>query len=390
MLRGLEKLGNLSGKTILALLSFDVPVKEGKILPMAQWRIEASLPFLKTLSSAGARTILFGHVGRPEGKPDPAFSTKPIYEYLKNKLGEGVYFCSQVIGPEAKDSAEKLKEGEFLVLENVRYNPGEKENNNAFSQELASLGEVYINNDFADSHRAYASVVGVAKILLSAAGPLLEHEVAELDKIKSFSGPDLVLTIGGAKGETKTRIIDDFIAKGNQVLAGGAIANTFFKKKGMEVGASIVGNIDDIKDEILEKVVLPVDVVVSKSLQEPKSVKIKNPEEVERDEAILDIGPETVKLFSSKIMSAKMAIWNGPMGLVEIDNFRQGSLAFAKEFVLTEARTIVGGGDVVTFISQEGLVDKINHVSTGGGAMLSFLAGDIMPGLEVLGYYKDA
>lgn len=380
-------IGELRGKIVLLQINMDVGVESGKILDSEKWRIDTSLPLLKELSQKGAKIVVFGHRGRPSGKRDKNLSLEPILDYLRANFDQKSGFSGQSIGPEVQKDIAGLGDGELLVLENLRFYPGEETNNEEFAKNLASLGDVYINNDFATMHREHASIVNLPNFLPSYAGPLIEKEVKELGEIKNFVGPELVLIMGGTKAETKLKVIGNFIRRGNKILLAGVLANTFLKEKDFEVGISVVGDSSDIERDIIKNrnIILPIDVVTSKSLRSTDSVIIKAVSEVSRDEAIVDIGPKTTELFIKEIEGAKISLWNGTLGIVEVEEFSNGSKEFAKEFVKGN-RTVVGGGDIVSFLNRENILDDIDYISTGGGAMLEFLAGEELLGLNVLGY----
>ncbi len=365
MFRKFEDLGDLNGKTVLVRCNFD-----------GERRIDASVPFLKELAAVGAKTIVLSHLGRPKGREE-SLSLQPVFERLRKALGEKIFFGSG-----------DIEEGEILLKENLRFDPREEQNDDGFAKELAALGDFYINNDFATAHRAHASVVAITKHISSAAGPLLQKEVEMLEGVVEAKEQPLIFLLGGAKPETKLPVIKEFLEKAGTILLGGVLANTILKKKGVEVGASVIGD-DPVSESIVssDRLVLPKDAVVSTSLDHAENMAIRKVGEIKPNEAVLDIGPETRQLFAQKIAGAGQIVWNGPLGRVEIPEFRPGSLAFAQALVASSAQTLVGGGDIVSFLAEENLLDRINHVSTGGGAMLAFLAGERLPALEALGYY---
>ena len=389
-MKTIKDIGELKGKTVLLRMNMDVDVEGGEVLNSEKWRIDASMPLLKELSQKGAKMVVFGHRGRPDGKEDKELSLEPILGYLEGILGQKPRFSAQSVGPKVQKSVAGLRNGELLLLENLRFYPGEEANDEEFAKQLASLGDIYINNDFATMHRDHASIVSLPKFLPSYAGPLVEKELEELAEIKDFKGPELVLIVGGTKAKTKLKVIDNFATQGNKILLSGVVANTFLKEKDFEVGISIVGDANNIEGNILENknIILPIDVVVSKSLKSTDGVVVKEVSEVSRDEAIVDIGPRTTELFIKEIKNAKISLWNGPLGIIEVEGFSNGSKEFAKEFVKGN-RTIVGGGDIVSFLNEENLLDNVDYISTGGGAMLEFLAGEELSGLSVLGYEND-
>jgi len=371
-LRSYEQIKPFAGKRILVRCNFDVSVESGKVDEYSTWRIDASLPLLKELSDSGARTVVISHRGRPEGE-DSEFSLSPIVDYIKTK-GLPVSLGEQI-----------PNEGEIVVRENVRFSSRESNNDDTFAKELALVGEVFINDDFATAHRAHSSTVGVTNLMPSYAGPLLLREVAELSRAREAEGEGLVVIIGGAKAETKNKLVTYFIEKGATVLSGGITANSILQKRGKPTGKSLVDD-TQIPETIIQssKLIAPTDVVVSSSLDSAQNVASKDVLNVSDSDFILDIGPQTERTYSEAIKGAKYIIWNGPLGLVEMPEFTSGSKVVGRACVESEAYTLCGGGDIVTFVSKEGLRDKFNYVSTGGGAMLSFLAGETLPALEAL------
>ncbi len=369
MLKILKSLDSLKGKTALVRCGFDVD-------ELPHWRVDRAIPFIEELNKKEIKTILLAHRGRPDGKVVSGLSLEPVFNYLKSYFGNKVGF--------------KKGDAEILLLENLRFNSGERNNSPEFAKKLADLGDVYINNDFSTSHRKHASINEITKTLPSFAGPLIQEEIKELSFIKDLKGPELVLILGGAKPKTKLKIIDNFTSQNNQILLGGVLATTFLKKKGVEVGASVTGDTGDIREEVRqnENILLPSEIIVSESLEKAMNVKVKSPEEVTKKEAIVDLSDKALKLYIQKLMKAKFILWNGPLGLVEIDEFREGSRLLGRALESIDAKKIVGGGDIVQFLEEENLLKNINYVSTGGGAMLEFLAGEKLPGLEALGYYE--
>jgi phosphoglycerate kinase len=371
-LKNIASFGELRGKRVLVRCNFDV--KEGEIHPGLAWRVDQSIPFLQELAQKGARTIILSHRGRPQGV-EASLSLRPVFDYVKTKLPELKYF----------DKGEP-KDGECMLLENLRFDPRERANDETFAEELAALGEVYINNDFANSHRAHASMIGIPKLIPSAAGPLLAHEIEELDKVRNFRDMGLVFVMGGAKTETKLKLIGHFLSRSDAVLLGGVLANTLLRKRGHRVGRSVIDTESDLTriNAGSQKLLLPIDVVVSHSLERPVGSTVKAVEEMGEDEYIVDIGPKTQTVFRDKIKNAALVVWNGPLGLSEVSEFAEGSRAVLEGLSETHARKIAGGSDTISFLAREKGFSKLDFVSTGGGAMLVYLAGEPMPGIEAL------
>ncbi len=369
-----EQLGPLKDRRVLVNCNFDVAVEGDTIDSHATWRVEASLPLLNMLAQQGAKVSVCSYRGRPKGE-DVTLSMRPIQQYIADVLERRVLFG------DAEPQA-----GEMVIRENVRFDVRETQNDENFAKELASQGDVFINNNFATAHRAYASVVGVPRHLPSAAGPLLIQEVTELSAVRDYTGEGLVVVMGGAKAQTKITLVEYFLERGGTVLVGGVLANTLLREQGFGVGVSLVDDESDLLNIDLEhpRLILPVDVVVSRSFEKSLDQAMRAVGEVQSDEAIVDVGPQTQKLFADHMHSARLAVWNGPLGLVEVEAFRTGSCEFAKVFTEGSAKTVTGGGDIVRFLSQEERLSHVDHVSTGGGAMLLYLTGERLPGLEAL------
>ncbi len=384
---------NLKGKKVLVRVDFNVPIENDKVSD--DTRIKEALPTIKKIISEGGKAILMSHLGRPKGF-DPKYSLKPVAEHLSNLLGMQVKFAPDCIGDEVKRMIDELKEGEVLLLENVRFHPEEEKNDENFARELASLADVYINDAFGSAHRAHASTEGVARFVSETAiGYLMQKEVEYLSKAVSNPEKPYVAILGGAKVSDKIQVIKNLMEKVDAFLIGGGMANTFLKAKGYEVGKSLVEEDKlELAKEILNeaekknvKFVLPVDCVIADKFANDANFEIVDVDKVKPDWMILDIGPKTVEMFSEVLKDAKTVVWNGPMGVFEFENFAKGTFEIAKVLAqITErgAVTIVGGGDSASAISKAGLADKVSHVSTGGGASLEFLEGKILPGIAVI------
>ena len=377
---------DLQGKTVLVRVDFNVPLQEGKI--MDDTRIVKTLPTINYLLDNHCKVILLSHLGRPDGNVNDKLRLAPIADHLAKLLKKPVIKLNDCVGEEVETKVRQAKPGEIILLENVRFHSAEEKNDLAFAKELALLGDVYVNDAFGAAHRAHASTEGITKYLPAVAGLLLTKEIETLEKIMTDPERPLVGIIGGAKISTKMGVIAKLLPKVDCLLLGGALANTILKAKGVQVGASLV------EDEMLseasklpidkKELEIPVDVVVAKDPQKPEDSQIKATGKIDSDDRILDIGPDTIKLFSDIISKAKMVIWNGPLGMFEIPKFAEGTKEIAKVIGESGVKAIVGGGETVDAIKELGLADKIWHISTGGGAMLEFLEGKELPGIKAL------
>lgn len=388
MLSSLKRLENLKGKKVILRVDVNVPIIEGEVAKGADWRINAILPTLNYLSNAGAKTIIIAHSGRPKNR-DMNYSLYPIFLRLGELwCKEKLFFSTEVIGKETEEKISKLKEGEVLMLENLRFYPEEELNDESFSKKLASYGDIFVNDAFAASHRAHASIVGISKFLKSYVGFLLEKEVIVLEAVRVKPCHPLVFIIGGAKADTKLKLIKEFINTSEAILLGGILANTVLNAKGLNVGRSLVEEklLAEAKkiSFVSKNLFLPTDVSVTESLEIAKNVAVRKVDNIQAEEFIVDIGPETISFFKEIIKTAKMIIWNGPVGYTELTEFRKGSLEIAKAVAENNGEKIIGGGDLISFLAEQNLIEKMTYISTGGGAMLEFLAGDELPGIKVL------
>jgi len=385
---------HLKGKKVLVRVDFNVPIESGKVAD--DTRIREALPTIRKIIADGGKAILMSHLGRPKGGFDPKYSLKPVAEHLSTLLGMSVKFAPDCVGDEVRKMVDELKEGEVLLLENVRFHPEEEKNDENFARELASLADVYVNDAFGSAHRAHASTEGVARFLKETAiGYLMQKEIEYLSKATSNLEKPYVAILGGAKVSDKIQVIKNLIDKVDAFLIGGGMANTFLKAKGYEVGKSLVEEdkielAKEILDEAEEKKVtflLPVDCVIANKFANDAEFEVVAVDKVKPDWMILDIGPETVKRFGEVLENAKTIVWNGPMGVFEFENFAKGTFEIAKilaEVTKKGAITIVGGGDSASAISKTGLANSVSHVSTGGGASLEFLEGKVLPGVAAI------
>ena len=381
----------LKGKKVLVRCDFNVPMDENRNIT-DNTRIVAALPTIKYLLENNCAVILCSHLGRPKGEFKPEFSLKPVAKELSKLLGKEVIMAKDVVGEDAKTKAENLKQGEILLLENVRFHREETDNDPAFSKELASMAEIYVSDAFGTVHRAHASTAGVAQYLPAVSGFLIEKELKFLGNAVSNPERPFVAILGGAKVSDKIGVIDSLLEKVDTLIIGGGMAYTFFKAQGYEVGKSLceLDKLDLAKDLMKKaeekgiKLMLPVDTVVGKEFKEDTESKNVKCTEIPADWEGFDIGEESIKIFSEEIQKAKTVVWNGPLGLFEFPQFAVGTNAIAKVLSEIDATTIIGGGDSAAAVRKAGLADKMTHISTGGGASLEFLEGKKLPGIECL------
>lgn len=385
-LASIEKVKSLKNKKVLVRVDFNVPMEKGKV--KEDYRIKAALPTLEFLINKGAKVIVMAHLGDPSGKVVPELSLKPVARHLSLLIKKPVSFVSETTGYKADNEVAEMKAGEIVFLENLRFNDGELKNDLKFAKRLAGLADIYVNEAFSVCHRKQASVSAIRKCLPSYFGLELVEEVKNLDKILKPKHP-LVVIMGGAKISTKAPIIEKMSLLADHILLGGGLANNFLKYNKLEVGKSLIDQGSEIfvkkffkGKKISEKIILPVDVVVC---DRQKKVKIKKVNEVNKSDTIFDIGPETITLFSSHIRKATTIIWNGPLGKFEESSYKHGTLAIA---IAVAARStgkaygLVGGGETVEALKQTKMEEYVDFVSTAGGAMLSYLGGEPMPGLK--------
>jgi phosphoglycerate kinase len=381
---------DVQGKRVLVRVDFNVPIENGKVLD--DWRLRATLPTIRYLTERGAKVILLSHLGRPKGKRDEQFSLRPVAQRLSELLGQPVQFADDCVGEVAEQTVAQLQAGEVLLLENLRFHAGEEANDDSFAQQLARLGDVFVNDAFGAAHRAHASVHAITKFLPSYAGLLMEREVTHLSRLLEAPEKPFVAVLGGAKVSDKIGVIRNLLTKVDALLIGGAMAFTFLKAQGYETGKSLVeadkldlanALLGEAKEKGVE-LVLPVDVVVAESDAEDATTQVVPVTAIPADKAGYDIGPETANLFAERIRTAKTVFWNGPMGRFERTPFKAGTKAIAEALAQCSGTTVVGGGETAAAAFEFGIADKVTHVSTGGGAALELLEGRELPGIAVL------
>jgi phosphoglycerate kinase len=384
---------DLRGKKVLIRVDFNVPIKNGEIKD--DTRIRASLPTIRYALEQGATVILASHLGRPKGKVAPEYSLKPVAAHLSTLLGKPVEFAEDSVGAPAQAAIDKAGPGGVVLLENLRFHAEEEKNDPDFANGLASLADVYVNDAFGSAHRAHASTEGIVHYAKqSAAGLLMADELTHMGKVLEHPDRLFVAILGGAKVSDKIEVIENLIPKVDALLIGGAMAYTFFKARGVPVGRSLVE--DDRLDQARDiearararglRLELPVDHVVAAKIEAGAPAEtLKVGDDAIGDRMGLDIGPGTVALFRSVIEGAKTVIWNGPMGVFEIDAFAKGTMAVAEAVAAVSGTTVIGGGDSIAAVAKAGVTDRITHISTGGGASLEFLGGRTLPGVAALG-----
>lgn len=386
---------SLAGKKVLVRVDFNVPMTPD-LKVSDDKRIVESLPTIRKILSSGGAVVLMSHLGRPKGKPAPEFSLKPVAAHLGVLLKTDVKFADDCVGKPARAAVDALRPGEVLLLENLRFHAEEEKNDPAFARELASLGQVYVNDAFGTAHRAHASTEGVTKFLKPAvAGYLMQKEIDYLGRAVANPVRPYIAILGGAKISGKIDVIQNLMPKVDALVIGGGMAFTFFQAQGMEVGDSLVESeklglakqiLEDVKAKHM-RLILPVDCVVADKFENEANRKVVPVTKIPSGWRGLDIGPETVKIINMELRRAKTIVWNGPMGVFEMPNYANGTLEVAKllaEATRAGATTIVGGGDSAAAIAQAGYETAVSHVSTGGGASLEFLEGKLLPGLAAL------
>jgi len=381
---------DLSGKRVFCRVDFNVPIQDGQITD--DTRIRAALPTIQYIMEQGAKVILASHLGRPKSKVVEELRLNLVKVRLAELLGKEVLKTDEAIGDEVKAAIAEMEFGDVLLLENVRFYPGEEKNDPELAKAFAELADVYVNDAFGAAHRAHASTEGIAHFLPAVAGFLMEKELEVLDGALSNPERPFTAIIGGAKVKDKIGVIENLLDKVDNLIIGGGLAYTFIKSQGYEIGKSLLEEDKlDLAGSFIEKAkknnvrfLMPVDAVVADDFSEAANIKIVDISEIPSDWEALDIGPKTVELFQDVINDSKLVIWNGPMGVFEMDKFAKGTNGIAEAMAKSDATTIIGGGDSAAAIEKAGLADQMTHISTGGGASLEFMEGKELPGVVAL------
>jgi len=382
---------DVAGKRVLVRVDFNVPLADGAVTD--DTRVRAALPTLRYLMDRNAKVIIVSHLGRPKGEPDPQYSLRPVRRTLQRLIGRNVTFVPETVGPDATEAVERMVDGEVLMLENVRFNAGEKANDPEFARQLAAFADVYVNDAFGAAHRAHASTAGVAEFLPAYAGLLLAREVETLTSMLADPERPFVAILGGSKVSDKFGVIDKLLDCVDTLIVGGGMAFTFLRAKGLEIGTSIVEQdwVEPAKAMLIKAaeknvdIMLPVDFVVADAFAEDAETRIVGREEIPADMMGLDIGPTSGELFKGAISDAKTIFWNGPMGVFEMKPYETGTREVAGAVARNNrAVSVIGGGDSVAALKKFGLEERVTFVSTGGGASMKLLEGAPLPGVEAL------
>ncbi|OEF99696.1 phosphoglycerate kinase [Vulcanibacillus modesticaldus] len=381
---------DLKGKKVFCRVDFNVPMQDGVITD--DTRIKAALPTIKYIVEQGGKAILASHLGRPKGKVVEELRLNPVAKRLSELLGKEVTKVDEATGDVVKSKIAEMQDGDVLLLENVRFYPGEEKNDPELAKAFAELADVYVNDAFGAAHRAHASTEGIAKYLPAVAGFLMQKEIETLGKALNNPERPFTAIIGGAKVKDKIGVIENLLDRVDNLIIGGGLAYTFIKSQGYEIGNSLLEEDKiELAKEFIEKAkakgvrfLMPIDAVVADRFAENANTKIVDISEIPADWEALDIGPKTVELYEEVIKDSKLVIWNGPMGVFEMDKFANGTNGIAKAMADTDAITIIGGGDSAAAIEKAGLADKMSHISTGGGASLEFIEGKDLPGVVAL------
>lgn len=383
---------DVGGKKCLVRCDFNVPMQDGEIHD--DTRIKAAMPTIQYLKDHNARIILMSHMGRPKGEPKPEFTLAPVAARLAELLGCNVKFSQSdnVVDDKVKADVDAMKDGDIILLENTRYRAEETKNDPAFTKELASLGEIFVNDAFGTAHRAHCSTAGLADFMPAVSGFLIEKEIKYLDEAVNDPRRPFVAILGGAKVADKIPMIKNLLPKVDSLLIGGGMAYTFLKGEGYEIGTSLLdkesvgltGELLKEAEKLGKEIILPVDAVVAKEFDNDSERRTVKVTEMPEDMMGMDIGPDTAHMFGKCVMNAGTVVWNGPMGVFEMSNFRQGTKAVAEAMAESGAVTIIGGGDSASAAKDFGLADRMTHISTGGGASLEYLEGKTLPGVACL------
>ena len=387
---------DITGKRVLTRVDFNVPLDKQQNVTDDN-RIRAALPTIKFILEKGAKLILMSHLGRPKGEVKPEYSLKPAATVLSKLLSKPVKMLDDCIGPAVKEAVSKMSDGDIVMLENLRFHKEETDNDQGFSKELASLGDVFVNDAFGTCHRAHASTEGVTHYLESVSGLLVEKEIEYFQKILTNPDKPFVFLLGGAKVADKIPVIENMMDKASIIIIGGAMAYTFMKVNNVDIGSSrfeqeMVDTAKAILAKAREKgveIVLPIDHVVTDNIEAGSNIKITEGESIEKGFIGVDIGPKTINLFIEELKAAKTIVWNGPVGIFENDRFANGTKALAYTIAESDAVSVIGGGDTAAAVAKFNVADKMSHISTGGGASLEYLEGKVLPGVAALAEKKE-
>ncbi len=382
---------DVRGKKVFLRVDFNTPLDEN-LQVSDDSKVKSSMPTIEYLVNKGAKVIVASHLGRPKGQVKPEFSLKPVAEYLSKMLGKPVKLAGDCVGEKAEQAVAGMQDGDVVMLENVRFHEEETKNDPEFAKQMAKLADLYVNDAFGTAHRAHASTAGITEYLPAAAGMLMEKEITYQSKALEAPERPFVAIIGGSKVSDKISVLENLMSKVDTILIGGGMANTFFKAQGYNMGNSLVEEDKlDVARKALEKAktagikfILPVDLTVASEVAKGAQNKVVTVDAVPEGWCAVDIGPKTIELYKSEIRNAKTIVWNGPMGVFEIEEFAKGTNGVGHAVADSSALSIVGGGQSVAAIRKLGLADKISHVSTGGGASLEFLEGKQLPGIKAL------
>ncbi|PGS51979.1 phosphoglycerate kinase [Bacillus sp. AFS041924] len=381
---------DVKGKRVFCRVDFNVPMANGEVTD--DTRIRAALPTIQYLIENGAKVVLASHLGRPKGQVNEDLRLNAVAKRLSEKLGKNVIKSDEAYGPKVQEEISKMNEGDVLLLENVRFYPGEEKNDEALAKEFALLADVYVNDAFGAAHRAHATTAGIAKHIPAVAGFLMEKEINVLGKALSNPERPFTAIIGGAKVRDKIGVIENLLEKVDNLIIGGGLAYTFLKAKGYEIGKSLLEEDKiDLANEFMQKAeakgvkfYMPIDAIIADKFGEDANTREVDIDSIPADWEALDIGPKTTALYADVIKSSKLVIWNGPMGVFEIDKFAGGTKGVAQALAESDAYSIIGGGDSAAAAEKFGLADKMSHISTGGGASLEFMEGKELPGVALL------
>jgi phosphoglycerate kinase len=378
---------DLKGKRVLMRVDFNVPMAEGKVTD--DKRIKAALPTIQYLLDQGVSLILMSHLGRPKGGPDPEFSLKPAADVLAGLLNRPVRMAPDCVGPDTQTMAKDLKPGEVLMLENTRFHAGEEKNDLDLAKQMAAMGEVYVNDAFGSAHRAHSSTEGVARFLPAVSGMLMEQELEYLGRAVSNPEHPYIAILGGAKVSDKILVVETLLGKCDKLIIGGGMANTFLAAKGINMRDSLVEESSlemarNIIQKAKDKLILPTDAVIADKFFPDADSRIVNVDQIPAGWRMMDVGPETIRLYQGVLAGAKLIVWNGPVGVFEMPKFAEGTFALARLLAESGATTVIGGGDSASAVKKAGVAKQMTHVSTGGGASLEFLEGKALPGVMAL------